>query len=145
MTEVGGRTPANGVEEQFLAEHRSIRECVQRIESSRSLVELVDLLAEFRGLLVRHFLNEEASDGFFDAMRNSASRQLTKLDQLAKEHWELLSQLDRLSEGARACLAGPVAAVLTEAQALAHRIRTHEAAENALLLDTVYTDFGQGG
>jgi iron-sulfur cluster repair protein YtfE (RIC family) len=145
MTEAGGKAPATGVEEQILAEHRKIRELGQRIENSRSLVELLELLKEFRALLELHFMSEEAPEGFFDAMRNTASRPLTKVDQLEKEHWALLAGLDRVSEGARVCLAGPVAAVLTEARALARRIRTHEAAENALLLDTVYTDLGQGG
>ena len=145
MTDAGGKPQATGVEEQILAEHRKIRELVQRIENSRSPVELVELLQEFRALLELHFMSEEAPEGFFDAMRNTASRPLTKVDQLEKEHWALLAELDRVSEGARVCLAGPVAAVLTEARALARRIRTHEAAENALLLDTVYTDLGQGG
>jgi iron-sulfur cluster repair protein YtfE (RIC family) len=145
MTDAGGNPPATGVEEQILAEHRKIRDLVQRIENSRSLVELLELLQEFRSLLELHFMSEEAPDGFFDAMRNTASRPFTKVAQLEKEHWALLAQLDRVSEGARVCLAGPMAAVLTEARALTHRIRAHEAAEDALLLDTVYTDLGQGG
>lgn len=145
MTDAGGNPSATGVEEQILAEHRKIRELVQRIENSHNLVELLHLLQEFRTLLELHFMSEEAPDGFFDALRNTASRPLTKVAQLEKEHWTLLAQLDRVSEGARVCLTGPVAAVLTEARALARRIRAHEAAENALLLDTVYTDLGQGG
>jgi hypothetical protein len=145
MTNAGGKPPATGVEEQIFAEHRKIRELGHRIENSRSLVELLDLLKEFRALLELHFLSEEAPDGFFDALRNTASRPLTKVDQLEKEHCALLAELDRVSEGARVCLAGPVAAVLTEARALARRIRTHEASEDALLLDTMYTDPGQGG
>jgi iron-sulfur cluster repair protein YtfE (RIC family) len=145
MTDAGSTPPATGVEDQILAEHRKIRELGHRIENSRNLVELLDLLKEFHTFLELHFMSEEAPDGFFDAMRNTASRPLTKVDQLEKEHWALLAQLDRVSEGARACLAGPVATVLAEARALARRVRTHEAAENALLLDTVYTDLGQGG
>jgi hypothetical protein len=89
-------------------------------------------------------MSEEAPEGFFDGMRNAPSRPLAKVAQLEKEHWALLAELDRVSEGARVCLAGPVAAVLSEARALARRIRTHEAAENALLLDTMYTDLGKG-
>jgi iron-sulfur cluster repair protein YtfE (RIC family) len=145
MTDAGSKSPVTSIEEQILAEHRKIRELGQRIEHSRSLVELLELLSEFRSLLELHFMSEEAPDGFFDTMRNTGSRPLTKVDQLEKEHWALLAQLDRVSEGARVCLAGPVAAVLTEARALARRVRTHEAAENTLLLDTMYTDLGQGG
>lgn len=145
MTHAGSKPPATGVEEQILAEHRKIRELGQRIDHSRSLVDLLELLKEFRALLELHFVSEEAPEGFFDAMRDTASRPLTKVDQLEKEHWALLAELDRVSGGARACLAGPVAAVLTEARALVRRIRTHEAAEDALLVDTLYTDLGQGG
>ena len=145
MTDAGSKPSAPGVEEQILTEHQKIRELVERIENSRSLVELLDLLKEFHTVLELHFMSEEAPDGFFDSMRTTGSRPLTKVDQLEKEHWALLATVDRVSEEARVCLAGPVAAVLTEARALARRIRTHEAAENALLLDTMYTDLGQGG
>lgn len=145
MTDAASNPSAISVEEQILVEHRKIHELGHRIENSRSLVELLELLQEFRTLLELHFISEEAPEGFFDAMRNTASRPLSKVDQLEKEHWALLAQLDRVSEGARDCLAGPVAAVLTEARAMVRRIRAHEASENALLLDTVYTDSGQGG
>ncbi len=144
MTEVGGKHQVTGAEEQVLAEHRKIREFVHQIENCRDLVDLPGLLKEFRTFLELHFMTEEAPEGFFDTIRQMSSRQLAAVDQLAKEHGALLADVDGVSERARACLAAPVAAVLAEARALARRLRIHEAAEDTLLLDTLYTDLGQG-
>lgn len=144
MTEAGGKPRAADAEERVLAEHRKIRESLERIENSHGLVDLLNLLKEFRALLELHFMTEEAPEGFFDAVREMSSRQLATLAQLEKEHGTLLADVDGVSERARACLAGPVAAILTEARALAQRLRAHETAEEAMLLDTMYTDLGQG-
>jgi hypothetical protein len=144
MTEAGSKPSEASTGQQILAEHRKIREFGQQIEQSRDLAELLGLLGKFRELLELHFMTEEAPDGFYDDIRSMSPRQLAKVDQLQKEHPAFLAAIDRVREHARACLAGPVAAVLAEAGALAGRLRTHEAAEDNLLLDTIYTDLGQG-
>ena len=144
MTDAGGKPQASNFREQILTEHRRVREFREQIENSRDLGDLLGLLREFRVFLELHFMSEEAPDGFYDAIRHMSPRQLAKVDQLEKEHWAFLIDIDRLSENARACLAGPVALVLTEARTLARRLCTHETAEDTLLLDTIYTDLGQG-
>lgn len=144
MNEAGGRDAATGVEAQILAEHKEIHALGQHIENSRDVVEVLRLLQDFRTLLVGHFATEEARDGFFDVIRGMTPRQLAKVDHLEKEHSALLAEVDRVGESARACMAGPVAAVLAEARALVRRLRNHEAAEDSLLLDTFYDDLGQG-
>jgi hypothetical protein len=144
MSEPGSRDPVTGVEPHILTEHREIRALGEHIENSQDLVEVLGLLQDFRTLLVGHFASEEARDGFFDVIRAMTPRQLAKVGHLEKEHSALLAEVDRVGESARACLEGPVAAVLAGARALVHRLRTHEAAEDALLLDTVYDDLGQG-
>jgi len=144
MTEADGKSRVAGAEEQISAEHRKIREFVHQIENCRDLVDLPGVLKEFRTFLELHFMSEEAPEGFFDTIRQISSRQLAAVDQLEKEHGALLAEVDGVSDRARACLAGPVAAVLAEARALARRLRSHEAAEDTLLLDTLYTDLGQG-
>jgi hypothetical protein len=144
MTEAAGKPQVTGAEEQVLAEHRKVREFVHQIENCRDLVDLPGLLREFRMFLELHFMTEEAPEGFFDTIRQMSTRQLAAVDQLAKEHGALLADVDGVSERAGACLAGPVAAVMTEARALARRLRLHEAAEDTLLLDALYTDLGQG-
>jgi hypothetical protein len=144
MTKAVAKPRAVGAEERILAEHRTIREFLQQIENSSGLVELLGLLKDLRAVLELHFMSEEAPDGFFDSIREMSSRQLATLDRLEKEHGALLAEVDGVSERARACLAGAVAAILTEARALARRLRAHETAEETVLIDTMYTDLGQG-
>lgn len=134
-----------GIDAQILAEHRRIRDLTRRLESNTGeLHELLTRLAELRSALVAHFVVEEAPDGFYDMIRSMAPRQLGRVDQLKKEHQAFLADIEALAARARACLAGPVAEVLGEAQALARWLRSHEAAEDDVLLDTVYNDLGQG-
>lgn len=144
MVELSGKPPVTGTEEQLLAEHRRIRDLTRQIEKSPDLLELLKRLQEFRSLLVPHFLAEEATDGLYDTIRRMSPRQLALVDELQKEHRAFLAEIERLAERARACLAGPVAAVLAQARALAHRVNEHEAREDNLLLDTMYTDLGHG-
>jgi len=144
MAGATGKPPVTGAEAQLLAEHRRIRNLTRQIEGSRDLPELLQRLQEFRTLLVPHFLGEEAIDGLYDIIRRMSPRQLARVDDLEKEHRAFLAAIDEVAERARACLAGPVAAVLTEARALARRVRDHEAREDALLLDTMYVDLGHG-
>lgn len=144
MAKAVAKPRAADAEERILAEHRTIREFLQQIEKSGGLVELLNLLKDLRAVLELHFMSEEAPQGFFDSIREMSSRQLATLDRLEKEHGALLAEVDGVSERARACLAGAVAAILTEARALARRLRAHEAAEETVLIDTMYTDLGQG-
>jgi len=144
MAEASGEPQLTAVGESVLAEHRQIRELAQEIESTSDLFQLLSRLQEFRSVLVAHFESEEGVGGFYDAIRSMASRQIGRASQLEKEHLALLAEIDRVAERARACLAGPVAAVRAEAGAMARRLRAHEAAEDDLLLDTLYIDLGQG-
>ena len=144
MARASGKPPVTGADEQLLVEHRRIRDLTRRIENSRDLPELLRRLQEFRSLLVPHFLGEEAPDGFYDTIRRMSPRQLARVDQLEKEHPAFLAEIDRVAERARACLAGPVAAVLAEARTLVHRMSEHEACEDDLLIETIYVDLGHG-
>lgn len=144
MAEASGGPLATGAEHQTLAEHRRIRDLVRQMENTRDLPELLRHLQEFRWLLAAHFLGEEAADGLYDVIRRMSPRQLARVDELEKEHRVFLAEIDRVAERARACLAGPVAAVLAEARALGRSVREHEAREDNLLLDTLYIDLGHG-
>jgi hypothetical protein len=136
--------PVTGAEQSLQAAHRRIRDLTSRIENVRDLPELLGHLREYRSVLMPHFLDEEGVDGLYEMIRRMSPRQLGLADALLKEHGALLAEIDRVAERARACLAGPVAAVLDEARALARRVGAHEAREDALLLDTMYTDLGHG-
>jgi hypothetical protein len=144
MNEPGSIHHISGVDARILAEHRRIRDTVRRLEETPDLGELLMRLADFRGLLVVHFPAEEAPDGFFDAIRSTAPRHLGRLEELRREHAMLLASVDAVAARVRACLAGPVAEVIEEARNLARGVRRHEAAEDELLVDSFYTDLGQG-
>ena len=138
------KPPVMPTEDQLLAEHRRIRALLRLVEGSRDLTQLLRLLDELRGILPRHFRVEEAPDGFYDTLRRTSPRQLASLDELQREHPALLEQIDGLTDQARACLAGPVAAILAEACVLVRRVKEHEKREDELLLDTIYIDLGHG-
>jgi hemerythrin HHE cation binding domain-containing protein len=144
MGDPGGKHSVAGVDEQIVAEHRRIRELARQLDHAPELRELLTRLAELRGMLVAHFLREEAAEGLYNMIRSMAPRLLGRMAQLEKEHQTFLDDIDKLGTRARECLAGPVAEVLREAQALTRRLRKHEAAEDEVLLDTLYTDLGQG-
>lgn len=144
MGESDRTPPVAEVPADVLAEHRRLRELTHDLEEIADLPQLLRRLGEFRAVLVTHFLQEEAAGGLYDTVRAMAPRQIGRLDQLQREHAQLLAQVDGVSSAARACLEGPVAQVLERARALARRVRAHEAAEDDVLLDTLYTDLGQG-
>jgi len=144
MTEPGGGESISNANAQAIEEHRKIRELTERLGHAQSLVDLLRRLQELRLLMVPHFTDEEAQGGFFDVVRTQASRHLGAVRRLEREHEVLLAELDKLAEGARACLAGPVAEVLRQAREFARRTQEHEARENELLIDALYVDVGGG-
>jgi hypothetical protein len=144
MAEASDSPKLAGTDARILAEHRRIRDLTQQIESAGDLPELLGHLEPFRSLLELHFMGEEVADGLYDAIRAMAPRQIARLSQLEKEHRAFLADLDRVADHARQCLAGPVADVLNEARGVVQRLLAHERAEDDVLMDTMYTDLGQG-
>jgi hypothetical protein len=133
--------PAIG--DEILADHRMIRDVAKVVQSTSDLSELLKRLAEFRVLLERHFVTEEAPDGFYETLRITAPRHIVQIDQLKREHPMFLADLDRVSERVKLCLAAK-GEVLREARALTARLWDHETREDSLFLDSIYTDLGQG-
>lgn len=131
------------VAEEILTDHRQIRDVAKVVESTSDLSVLLKRLAEFRGLLERHFVVEEAPDGFYETLRINAPRHIAKIDQMKREHSAFLADLDRVIARVKVCLAAK-GEVLREAQALTRRLWDHETREDSLLLDSIYTDLGQG-
>ena len=144
MSEPSSDSTAERVQEKFVHAHEQIYAAVGQLEHSRDLVELLESLQHFRRLIVAHFDDEETPGGFFDVVRDRSSRHLPAVERLGKDHAAFLDDLDAIAARARACLAGPVAAILKEGVQLAWRLRDHEARENRLLIDAMYTDSGQG-
>lgn len=139
---VGEGSPRVGGVEGILDAHRTIQDLTRQLEEAGDLIGVQDLLKALRALLVPHFAEEEAPDGFFDLVRGVTSRHLAKLRQLEEEHVALLDHVDAIADQVRASLAGPVAEVLRETARLVQRVRAHEACESALLVEALYVDVG---
>jgi uncharacterized protein (UPF0262 family) len=137
-------TPVVAVDDQLLAEHRLIRQFTKQFESAGELRTLLTVLAEARPTLVAHFLNEEAAEGFYDRVRSTVPSRIERVDRLEREHQAFLNDLDALAARSRACLAGPVAEILSDARSLAQRLLKHEAAEDEVVADALYGEVGQG-
>lgn len=135
--------PLDDMTGRILEDHQSIKEAMARLQQAPDLHELLKRLEEFRRLVVPHFAQEVAPGGFFETLRARTARHFGRLAELEREHWELLDTIDGLDREARACLAGPVAAILEKAGALAAKLGEHEARENELLIDAMYTDIGE--
>ena len=131
------------VVEGILEDHRRIREVTTLIVGTTDLGGLLKLLAELRRLLERHFVSEAAPEGFYDTMRLATPENIGKIDRLKREHPALMTDLERLMAKAKLCLEGK-GEVLREASNLTSRLRDHESRENSLLVDTIYSDLGQG-
>lgn len=134
--------PLDDATARLMEEHRQITEAITRLLEVRDLPDLLRRLDDLRALAVPHFAAEAAPGGFFDLLRARATRHFGRVADLEREHWTVVEQMEALAEEARACLAGPVAAILARGAALARHLEAHETSENALLMDALYTDIG---
>ncbi|HEX9734305.1 MAG TPA: hypothetical protein VGG06_20225 [Thermoanaerobaculia bacterium] len=130
--------------EQIADEHRALGESLARLEKTTDLHLLMPRLEKLRSQLEHHFAGEEASGGLRETVRAKTPFLLAALDRIFEEHRRFLGDLDELTEKTRACLAGPVAEILTSISALTRLLRDHEVREAELLSDVYYTDYGEG-
>jgi Hemerythrin HHE cation binding domain len=126
------------------AEHERLRHTLEHIESVTQLADLILVLQELRAELSQHFDEEEGDDGLARIVGTSNPAQLTMLGRLFQQHETFLRTADDLTDRSRDLLEGPKKAILREARRLVEDLRSHEAAETALLMDAVNTDIGAG-
>ena len=140
MSNPRSRPAAAGLDEQILAEHQRVRALNHRLQTGTDLLGMVACLGELRSLLVQHFKLEEVPGGFFDTVRAQSPQHRARMDRLQAEHAGLLRDLDAL-----AARASRFTELLDDARSLGARLSSHEAAEDEVLMDTTFTDLGQGG
>jgi len=145
-----GRTPSHGnpvaaSPTQIAEEHRRLRELLARIETTRELKPLLELLGELHAELEEHFAHEEAAGGLEDVVDDAAPHLLEQVEGLFEEHRYCLRELDRLRELARSTLEGPVAEVIEGVAGLCHTLHEHEAVETELLSSALYDEIGGSG
>ena len=134
-----GSGPGHSIEQ----EHRALKETLGRLECTTDLKLLIPMLSELRARLELHFAHEEGPAGLHQVVGDSAPHLLTYMQRLFDDHQRLLSTIDGVTERARQCLDGPMAAVLGDVASLSAELRLHEARETALLGDAMYTDLGE--
>jgi iron-sulfur cluster repair protein YtfE (RIC family) len=139
-------SPPPGLDEtaQIMAEHELLKEALARLEVTRDVAVLAELLAELADLLDVHFAREERMDGIVRDVGTHAPHRVDALSAVLAEHNELRRAVSALVESARACLAGPIAALYAGVEALREALHSHEARENEIFLDAMYTDYGTG-
>lgn len=144
MSTADGQRLTTHEAEQLLEADRRIAAMAQSLRGVQGLGQLAQSLRHLRDILEVHFASEEAPDGFFDLIRDRAGLYVARVEQLRQEHVALLRDADAMLDEIRACVAGPVAALRTQASTLADRIERHEARESDLLGDAMSTDAGAG-
>lgn len=126
-------------------EHRLLRHAVYRLRHTRDMRALVPLLDELHQVLALHFAREEAADGLHFAVERVAPHKANQVDELFREHRELLAEVEALAASAREYLEGPLAAVLAGVRDITNRLHEHERAETDLFSEAVTEDLGASG
>ena len=139
----GSAHPRGGTAD-IAAEHRELRERLDRLVTTTDLPVVIHELAGLRELLAEHFANEEQTDGLHTTVERTAPHLLPVLDHLLAEHVALLASADAAHAAAVACWRGPAAEVLHLVARLAAQLVAHEEGEETVLTESVYQDLGAG-
>jgi hemerythrin len=138
------RTRAERVAERMEEEHHSLRGLLVEVNQTYDLFKLLPLLEELKTELREHFEQEESEGGFGAVVSDSAPHKANVVDHLFDEHVEFLQTMDGLQGKVEELLVGPVAEMRATIAGLCARIEAHEAKENELLSEALYTDIGGG-
>ena len=139
------RTAAEAARHEIEEEHRLLRDAVYKLRHTRDLRALVPQLEDLHALLLRHFAREEAADGLHAAVERTAPHKVNRVEELFREHRELLAEVAALRAAAREYLEGPLATVLAGIREVAGKLHQHEVAETDLFAEAVNEDLGTAG
>ena len=134
---------ASGVGAEVMEDHRRMTTLLAKLECEKGLESTDALLAELRELLVLHFAREEGEDGLVTIVTADAPRHIHTLQELMAEHGDILKVIDSLRERIKKCLAES-AGICEDSGSLIEMLQSHEARENEIISDALYTDLGDG-
>lgn len=134
-------TPDENARQSIQAEHDELRALLQELQEAE-FGKLLPMTRSLRELLVAHFATEEGPDGL-EAITQSQPQFLPRLAEIFEEHQRFLGRVDDIARRVESCLQEQDA-ILGDVRALAHELHEHEAKENELLGDVLYTDLGGG-
>jgi iron-sulfur cluster repair protein YtfE (RIC family) len=143
-TRSGATDESSGETDQIMAEHEMLKEVLGRLDGARDIGALAALLGDLEDLLEVHFAREERADGILRDVGARAPHRVDALAEVLSEHDELRRAAAELAQDARACLEGPIQALYDGVHELRARLQSHEARENEIFLDALYTDYGTG-
>ena len=126
--------------ERIALEHHRLSAQLDSIELISDPARYPAALERLRELLAEHFAGEEASDGLHEAIGGGTPHLLPAVQHLFDEHREFVADLDGLTGRARELVEGPLADLRAGVAGLIARLRDHEARENDLFGESVYTD-----
>jgi hypothetical protein len=108
--------------------------------SNGNLVLLRSRLETAHKHILEHFRFEE-QDGYMDTVRNHEPRLGHSIDELAKEHGQLMNEMDALltEAAAASCINEPLRTKVSE---WINHVRQHETRENQLVQDAFNLDIG---
>jgi len=135
------KNPADQQARSIQAEHDELRALLETLVNTQ-LEGLLPLLGQLRNLLVEHFATEEGPDGL-EAITENQPQFLPRLEEIFREHQGFLARLDGIARRVEGVLRERDT-LLIDVRALAHELHEHEAKENELLGDVLYTDLGGG-
>jgi hypothetical protein len=128
--------------DRITLEHHRLSAQLDLIELTTDPARLPAALERLHVLLDEHFPGEEASDGLHEAIGGATPHLLPAVQHLFDEHRDFLADLHSLTARARWLAAGPLAELRAGLAGLTARLRDHEARENDLFGESVYTDVG---
>lgn len=136
--------PTASTRDQILTEHCQIAALAGGLVEKRDLEQIAGGLNQLLPLLERHFAREEAQEGLHGGLRTQAPQVAAAIEHLQHDHRRLLTDAGELRSRVRGCLDGPVREIHDRCLRLLRDLQQHEARENELFLDTVWTDLGTG-
>lgn len=132
----------DAVRQQIFDDHRAIAKLASRLGGEADAGRMLALLDELEPVLERHFRQEEGPDGLFDAIATSTPERGLVLQELRKEHRDLLLRSQRLR--ALAAATSPRKHLRQLGATLHERLRKHEAHETEVYLDSIWNETGEG-
>ena len=124
-------------------EHRELQQTLRQLEQATETGRIASLLESLHSQLELHFSEEEADDGLAEAIPVSTPHHRRELEHLFDEHRLFISRIGTLSNRLRLIEAN-IADLHDDMKTLCTDLRRHEARENSLLTEAVFTDVGTG-
>jgi hypothetical protein len=126
---------------RILDDHRRIGALLSDIATATTAADTATHLQQLLPLLRRHFREEENEiDGLHTTIRMQTPQYCNELDELKKEHRDLLERTQQLLDQSER--GGDARQLRTRGAELQQRLAAHETRETEVFVDSIWTDIG---